>query len=194
MRRRLTAALLALVLIPAAAHARPPHHHHARHHHRVAHRRVLHHAGHRYRARHENASAGQSCDAWVQACDGPAKAKVAGFLRHRIPASVGNLVARARAHMGETARQLGLRRTEWCSAFLRWLTHASDVDDRAISWLHKRHVTAHVGAIAVMPHHVGIVEGFDRHGNPVIISGNHNNRVGEAVYQRRRIIAFVAAL
>ena len=30
-----------------------------------------------------------------------------------------------------------------------------------------------------------------RNGNPIIISGNHNKRVGEAVYARSRVIAYV---
>jgi hypothetical protein len=53
-----------------------------------------------------------------------------------------------------------------------------------------------VGAIAVLSRgrrggHVGVVSGVDSHGNPVIISGNHNKRVGEAVYLRTRVIAYV---
>jgi hypothetical protein len=29
--------------------------------------------------------------------------------------------------------------------------------------------------------HVGIVSGVDPNGNPIILSGNHNHKVGEAV-------------
>jgi hypothetical protein len=36
-----------------------------------------------------------------------------------------------------------------------------------------------------------VVSGIDPHGNPVIISGNHGHRVGEAVYARARVIAYV---
>ena len=39
--------------------------------------------------------------------------------------------------------------------------------------------------------HVGVVSGIDPHGNPVIISGNHGHRVGEGVYPRSRVIAYV---
>jgi uncharacterized protein (TIGR02594 family) len=54
-----------------------------------------------------------------------------------------------------------------------------------------------VGAIAVMSRgrsggHVGVVSGFDRSGNPIIISGNYSHRVAEAVYTRSRIYAYVA--
>jgi hypothetical protein len=84
----------------------------------------------------------------------------------------GGLVSTARAYLGQTAGQIGIRRTLWCSAFLRHITHAAGVDDRAISWNGKTHVSAAVGTIAVMRHHVGIVSGFDAAGNPFIISGN----------------------
>lgn len=53
-----------------------------------------------------------------------------------------------------------------------------------------------VGAIAVLSRgkrggHVGIVKGIDARGNPIIISGNHNRRVGEGTYPRNRVIAYV---
>jgi len=53
-----------------------------------------------------------------------------------------------------------------------------------------------VGAIAVMSRgptggHVGIVTGIDASGNPVVISGNHNNTVAEVVYPRGRVYAYV---
>ena len=40
--------------------------------------------------------------------------------------------------------------------------------------------------------HVGVVSGFDKDGDPIIISGNYSRRVAEAVYARSRIIAYVA--
>jgi hypothetical protein len=53
-----------------------------------------------------------------------------------------------------------------------------------------------VGAIAVLTRgrtggHVGVVSGIDSQGNPIIISGNHGHRVGEAIYPRSRVIAYV---
>lgn len=53
-----------------------------------------------------------------------------------------------------------------------------------------------VGAIAVFARgkrggHVGIVKGIDARGNPIIISGNHNRRVGEGTYPRNLVIAYV---
>jgi len=106
--------------------------------------------------------------------------------------SYSSLVERARAEMGKTAAQLGLRRTLWCSAFLRMLTGRDDVDDRAISWLKRPHETPSVGSVAVMRHHVGVVSGFDANGNPILISGNHNNRVNEGAYPRHRVLAYVS--
>src|SRR5664279_2906093 len=53
-----------------------------------------------------------------------------------------------------------------------------------------------IGAIAVLTRgknggHVGVVSGIDANGNPIIISGNHGRRVGEGVYPRSRVIAYV---
>ena len=114
-------------------------------------------------------------------------------------ASIGNgeapsvyLVAKAEQYLGQTARQIGVRSNLWCSAFIRKLTNASGVDDRAISWLSKPRVSPSIGAIAVMRHHVGIVKDFDRRGNPILISGNHGHRVAISPYPKSRIIAYVS--
>jgi uncharacterized protein (TIGR02594 family) len=39
--------------------------------------------------------------------------------------------------------------------------------------------------------HIGFVKGFDSRGNPIVISGNHNRRVGEGVYSKARVLAYV---
>jgi len=105
------------------------------------------------------------------------------------------LVSKARSYIGMTARQVGVRRTLWCSAFMRFIAGSPrGVDDRAISWTRQPHVAKQIGAIAVVRSrrtHVGVVSGFDAKGNPRIISGNHNNRVAEAVYPARSVIAYV---
>lgn len=109
----------------------------------------------------------------------------------------GDVVSKARAYLGETAREVGVRRSLWCSAFLRKITGAKDVDDRALSWEKHRRVTPQVGAVVTMGRrgggHVGVVSGFDASGNPIVISGNHNGRVREAVYPRSRIRSWVSA-
>ena len=51
-----------------------------------------------------------------------------------------SLVAKAERYVGKTASQIGVRRTLWCSAFLRFITGATGVNDLAKSWLVKRHV------------------------------------------------------
>lgn len=107
--------------------------------------------------------------------------------------SHSGLVAKAEQYLGQTAHQVGVRSTLWCSAFLRKLTGASGVDDRAISWLNKpRTSKGCIGCIAVMRHHVGIVKGY-KNGNPVIVSGNHTGRrVGIGTYPSHRILAYVS--
>jgi uncharacterized protein (TIGR02594 family) len=108
-----------------------------------------------------------------------------------------DVVNRARAYIGATAHEVGVRSTLWCSAFLRKVTGASGVDDRALSWESHQHIAPQVGAIVTMGRrgggHVGVVSGFDKAGNPVVISGNSGGRVREAVYPRSRIRAWVKA-
>ena len=64
-----------------------------------------------------------------------------------------------------------------------------------LAWGYSRYGTRvdgpQVGAIAVMHGHVGVVSGVDANGNPIIVSGNHNHTVAEAVYPRGRISAYV---
>jgi len=106
--------------------------------------------------------------------------------RFKSGVSSGNsLVERARQYVGATARQVGVRSTLWCSAFLRKVTGASDVDDRAVSWERHQRITPQVGAVVTMGRrgggHVGIVSGFTKSGDPIVISGNHGHRVAESV-------------
>lgn len=107
------------------------------------------------------------------------------------------LVQKARQFIGATASQVGVRSTLWCSAFLRKLTGASGVDDRAKSWESKPRIAPQVGAVVTMGRkgggHVGVVSGFTAKGDPIVISGNSGGRVREAVYSRSRIRAWVAA-
>lgn len=107
------------------------------------------------------------------------------------------LVERARQYMGMTAGQIGLRRNLWCAAFMNYITGGGTGSDLAKSYLSKPHVGPQVGAIAVLSRgrggHVGVVSGFDDGGNPIIVSGNHGHRVGEGVYSKHRVIAYVSA-
>jgi uncharacterized protein (TIGR02594 family) len=123
----------------------------------------------------------------------PAETESAG-----VTPAVGGIVDKARRYVGMTARQIGLHRTTlWCSAFMRYVAGSPPgVDDRAISWSRALpHIGPRVGAIVVVSSrrmHVGVVSGFDRRGNPKVISGNHNNRVAESTYPRGAVIAYLA--
>ena len=90
----------------------------------------------------------------------------------------------------------------WCARFMNFVLkrtgHAGTGSDAASSFASygTRLWFPRVGAIAVMTRgknggHVGVVSGFDDNGNPIIISGNHNKRVGVGVYPRERVYAYV---
>lgn len=82
----------------------------------------------------------------------------------------------------------------WCADALNaWLAQAglpTSGSGRAIDFAHYgRPTTPHVGAIAVMPHHVGIVVGRNARGI-VLLSGNHSHRVGVGTYADHLIVTF----
>lgn len=83
-------------------------------------------------------------------------------------AGVG-VVDRARQFIGDTASQVGVRTTLWCSAFLRKINGAQDVDDRALSWERHQRIAPQVGAVVTMGRggggHVGVVSGFTAKGD-----------------------------
>jgi uncharacterized protein (TIGR02594 family) len=110
------------------------------------------------------------------------------------------LVAEARRWIGTNPTT---RATLWCARFMNFVLErlglpgtASDVAKSFASY-GKKLAGPKIGAIAVMNRgkgggHVGVVSGFDKDGDPVIISGNYSRRVAEAVYARGRIIAYVS--
>lgn len=107
------------------------------------------------------------------------------------------LVSEARKYIGTNPTGRG---SLWCGAFmdlvLKRTGHAGG-GNLAIGYEHygTRIAGPQVGAIAVMGRHggghVGVVSGIDANGNPIIVSGNHNNTVAESVYPRGRIAAYV---
>jgi uncharacterized protein (TIGR02594 family) len=107
-----------------------------------------------------------------------------------------NLVERARAYLGRTGPSLGLPSRLWCADFMNMVTGGGTGSRVAKSWLARPHVSAQIGAVVVTGRrgggHVGIVSGFTARGDVIIISGNHGRRVGEGVYSRSRVIAFVS--
>ena len=180
------------------AEARGQHHHHhshGAHRHHVArhHTAELRHV-HHHRVRHLAASGHHHRRAFLLRAkrDQSSQAEASSFTGWF---SGSSLVSAARSHLGQTARQVGVRTTLWCSAFIRKLSPGtSGVDDRAISWASRPHVGPSVGKIAVLGrHHVGIVSGFTSNGDPIVISGNHGHRVAESVYPKRRVLAYVEA-
>ncbi|ACI92736.1 putative conserved hypothetical protein [Afipia carboxidovorans OM5] len=112
----------------------------------------------------------------------------------------GGIVAYARTQIGNGA--IYGRRNLWCARFMNYVLErtgyrgtGSDMA-RSFASYGRRISGPQVGAIAVMSRgrrggHVGVVSGVDAHGNPIIISGNHNRRVAEAVYPRGRVYAYV---
>ncbi len=94
------------------------------------------------------------------------------------------------------------RRSLWCADFLNLVLEKSGMEGTSSSMAKSfasygtRIPGPKVGAIAILSRgkgggHVGIVTGIDDSGNPILISGNHNNTVAEASYSRGRIIAYV---
>jgi uncharacterized protein (TIGR02594 family) len=108
------------------------------------------------------------------------------------------LVAEARRWIG--SNPTGKARL-WCARFMNFVLERVGLkgtgSDLAMSFRHYGHSISgpKVGAIAVLARrgggHVGVVSGVDANGNPIIISGNHGRRVGEGIYSRSRVVAYV---
>ena len=120
-------------------------------------------------------------------------------LSARTSYAVPALVAEARKYMGTNPTD---RKRLWCATFMNFvlarLGYAGTNSDAAKSFAYygRRISEPRVGAIAVLTRgrrggHVGVVSGIDAKGDPIIISGNHNRTVGEGVYPRSRVIAYV---
>jgi uncharacterized protein (TIGR02594 family) len=108
-----------------------------------------------------------------------------------------SLVSEARKYLGGNPTG---RRSLWCGAFMDMVLKRTGHPGggnlaRAYARYGTRVSGPQVGAIAVMARkgggHVGIVTGIDSNGNPIVISGNHNNRVAEVAYPRSRILTYV---
>jgi uncharacterized protein (TIGR02594 family) len=103
------------------------------------------------------------------------------------------VVTEARKYIGTNPTGRG---SLWCGAFMDMvLKRTGHAGGGNLAWGYSRYGTRvagpQVGAIAVMHGHVGVVSGIDANGNPIIVSGNHNHTVAEAVYPRARIAAYV---
>jgi len=121
------------------------------------------------------------------------------------PASGAGLSFGGSGIVGEARRYLGTnptgRASLWCANFMNLVLERSGYQSsgsnlaRSFASYGHRVGGPQVGAIAVMGRrgggHVGVVSGIDPNGNPIVISGNHNRTVAEAVYPRGRIYAYV---
>lgn len=108
----------------------------------------------------------------------------------------GGIVARARAHVGKTAGQLGLPRSLWCADFMNRVTGGGTGSRAAKSYLHYgSRGTGAVGDIAVFNRgrrgggHVGIKTG-NCSGGIILISGNDGHRVRERCVSTASLIAY----
>jgi uncharacterized protein (TIGR02594 family) len=104
---------------------------------------------------------------------------------------------------GATAPQVGVPSDLWCADFMNFIlgqTGQNGTGSRAArSFLKygKPIDGPRVGAIVVFTRggngqsgHVGIVRGTDGDGNPIVISGNHGNKVSESMYSKNRVLGY----
>ena len=175
----------AIVAVATPASARPQHGagHHVRAHH--PHRHLQ-----RHHRRHNARIAPPGTENFAAATAG--MTPPGGF-------GSSNVVAEAKRYLGGNPTGRGRL---WCARFMNLVLqragyHGTGSDmARSFSSYGQRISGPQVGAIAVMSRgrrggHVGVVSGIDASGNPIIVSGNHGNRVAESVYSRGRIYAYV---
>lgn len=113
-------------------------------------------------------------------------------------AAGGNaLIAEARKYLGRNPTGWA---NNWCGKFLDMVLRRTGhkgggVSARGYIKYGTRLAGPEIGAIAVFSRkgggHVGIVTGVDSNGNPIIISGNYNDRVAIATYPASRLLAYV---
>lgn len=192
---------LSAALCPVAASAAPSRGHHG---HAVSAKKPSAHASHRAHSRKHKASKHRSYRQHRSfRAAAPAQADEGfGFGFGGFGGSMGgsSLVSEARSYIG-TGNPTDRARL-WCARFMNMVLkrsgHSGTNSDMARSFANygQRISGPRVGAIAVMSRgrrggHVGVVSGIDGKGNPIIVSGNHGNRVAEATYSKGRVYAYV---
>jgi uncharacterized protein (TIGR02594 family) len=200
----IAASLLTFGTISAEARSHHRHHAHAshthahRHHHfsshHVRHRHVS--RRHHFSRRHVHGRRFSSANAMMASYpDAGSYAFDGGRSR-----SSNDPVALAKRYIGSNPTG---RRSLWCADFanlvLKKDNRVGTGSRLARSFLSLPRTRPRYGAIAVMGRrgggHVGFVTGFDQRGNPIIISGNsRGHRVSVSVYDRHRILKYVAAV
>jgi uncharacterized protein (TIGR02594 family) len=114
-------------------------------------------------------------------------------------ASSARWIGVARGYIGTNPTK---RKSLWCADFMNLVLERSGMKGTSSSMAGsfasygQRISGPRVGAIAVIARgksagHVGIVTGVDSSGNPILLSGNHNNTVAEAPYPARSVMAYV---
>ena len=105
----------------------------------------------------------------------------------------GNLLDEARRYIGARRSPTGFRGA-WCGDFMGFVARrvgASTPRDYRLarSWARAGHATSpHVGAVAVMRHHVGVIAAVSGR-RVLLVSGNHGHRVAMGWYSLNRMIA-----
>lgn len=104
------------------------------------------------------------------------------------------VINKVSSFINSTARQLRLPPTLWCADFMNLIFGGSN--RMALSYTSRGTAASHgcIGCVAVTKRrgggHVGVVKGYDKSGNPILISGNHSNRVGVGTYSKHAVVAY----
>lgn len=114
------------------------------------------------------------------------------------PSFADSLVSLISQHLG-ASRPSGCP-SKWCACYLDKVLAAAGYKirgsyrarDFAIYGEAVKPMT--VGAIMVMPHHVGVVAGLCPDGRVQLLSGNYSRRVGVGCYSARKAIAWRAPI
>lgn len=109
-----------------------------------------------------------------------------------------DLVTLAAQHLGTNPTGW---RSVWCGKFMALVAPQAAKripnPNLARNWARLPHVEPRRGAVAVLTRggggHVGVIVDVKKNGDLILISGNHNRRVGIGRYSRSRLIAAVAA-
>lgn len=118
-----------------------------------------------------------------------------------ITRSYNNLIHEAERYLG--TNPTGWRHV-WCGRFMAMIAPEKAKQVKNPNWarawadLPGAHRYQGVpGEIVVLSRgsggHIGVLKGYDRLGNPIVISGNHGRVVGVGVYSKDRVLAYVPA-
>jgi uncharacterized protein (TIGR02594 family) len=116
------------------------------------------------------------------------------FFGPSLPASAKSLVTLMTSDVGK-GRPAGCPKA-WCACYLEktlkkaGLRTLGSNKASAFAKYGKKAKAGQVGAIMVMPHHVGVVAGKCEDGRIKLVSGNHGNKVGTGCYAAGKAIAW----